>query len=163
MPDGADRADELGGGSEQYSQVLRVARIISLAMLGSVTISGVVLVVLTGGRMQEDIGLLGVVGLAAGGGSLVLSSVLTGVLRKQRSADAAAGTQAFLTTVIIPLAVLEGAAVLNCVAGFVEGSWFSLVALAAIWAVMLTRVPRQSTLRSWLEQERRLDEQQQWQ
>jgi hypothetical protein len=157
-------SNELENTLERDAEVFRTGRLIALVMLSGVAFFAMVLVFIHGGALQERVGLVGMVGLAMAGGSLVMSVFLPGLLGNQLLSKSSSGEsapaggvreslrQAWLTRTLISVAILEGAAVVNFIAGLMETSWFSLAAMAVIWGVMLARVPRAAAMRSWIDE-----------
>lgn len=134
---------------EQATGVLRRTQIIVFAMvMGILMIAGILLSVVDG-ELKNDLGLLGQLGLAMAGGSLVMSVVIPGVLKSGRGGEHA--LELWSRQVVIGSALLEGGAVMNLIAMLVDECWYSLAAAGAVTAVLLLRFPTKSRLRVWLQ------------
>ena len=58
-----------------------------------------------------------------------------------------------LNTLIVAMALLEGAAFFACIAYLLEGQAVALVAVGVALALMLVRFPTEARVRAWLEQQ----------
>lgn len=145
---------------EPVAKQIATLRLIIGAMLMGLVTFAVIVLVMNGtpagqGEMLTKMGLL--MGLIA----LVAQQVISRVVLDQQvaqlkldrnaSQNAVSLMQAYFTSTLVSAAILEGAALLNLIALFIERATLSLgMAALLLAALLLTKFPRKYRIASWM-------------
>lgn len=143
-------------------QTVRTLQIITLAMVTGVLLFAGIVVFL---QLTQDAGpnaATGVIISTLGAGfavaAFVMHLVVPSLIARQqaRSASDEQLYEVFQSKTIIGLALLEGAAFFNLVAGMVEQQWWSLAVAGGLVFWMLTMFPTQTRVAQWVETQQML-------
>ena len=149
--------------SPALDEMVRTMQIIAGALIAGVLLFALISVVAIGALSQDSSGtVVSLVGVFLAVAALVMHRVVPSAIEQQArqgasrrlSVDQLAGL--FRTRLIVGLAILEGAAMLNVVALIIEHNWWSLgiTGLLVFW--MLAAFPTRTRVDHWIETQQML-------
>jgi hypothetical protein len=151
------------------AQQVRTLQIVAASLVGGVTMFLLVAILLRGSTgplfdparpLTDPLTLVGlVVGLSALAAARVVPDLATtaaiGKIPTTDSPESRRGqlVQAFATRTIIGLALIEGAAFLNLIVYFINGTWPNLALAVVLLLALAAGIPTVDRLDSWLERQ----------
>ncbi|WP_425400923.1 hypothetical protein [Aeoliella sp.] len=139
---------------EQLAVAVRTMQIIVFSMAMGCVVFAVILLTVIQPDPTEGPPTIAYIGVAAGLAALVAGVIVPRLIAASQPATAGA----YQTTLIIGLAIFEGAAFLNLVAYMIEGQSFSLAVAAVLIAAIVMGMPTIGRVEDWLDARRRSDE-----
>lgn len=151
----------------RVGQLVRPSQIIAAALMSGVLVFVIISVVVRGGELTAQIGMLTLLAaffaVVMAVASTVAIPVIDGAARRKIPLEASNAeewmaasrelAQAFQMRTILSFALLEGAAFFNLVVVLIDGSIPSLGIAAALLMLMATRFPTRLKFVSWLERQ----------
>jgi hypothetical protein len=142
-------------------QAVRVAQIITIALVMGVVLFGVVALLFVGALDDPADGVI-LSGMGAGFAVLmfVMHLVIPAQIARQQAgtADESQLYGVYVTKTIVGLALLEGAAFFNLVALIVEHNWWSLAIAGGLVFWMLAMFPTRTRVDHWVETQQMLNQ-----
>jgi F0F1-type ATP synthase membrane subunit c/vacuolar-type H+-ATPase subunit K len=147
-------SSDAGSREAALEQTLLLGRIIASTLVFGVLVFATLVIVLRLGEPAAETVLVS--SLAAGVAAVVviIRQIVIGIMTG-RAADARSEQTEplalYQTRLIVGLGILEGAALFNLIAYFLEGHWWSLGIVAALVAWMMAAFPTRGRMRRWVE------------